>query len=96
MRSGERFLARNFVATLGTRGWQSIGRRFPEAVTKVYSLSGTLSEPFRSQVIDELRAFFSHGVAEWEILRHYELKTKSTEDLQVYFGRGGISGKLCC
>jgi hypothetical protein len=56
-----------------------------EAVTKIYALSGTWSEPYRSQVINELKSYFPQGATEWELLQRHELKEKSEEDFQKYF-----------
>jgi hypothetical protein len=55
-----------------------------EAVTKIYVLSGTVA-PHRSQVINELRSYFSQEATEWELLERQEFKRKSEEDFQKYF-----------
>lgn len=62
--------------------WASLS----EAVTALYRLSGTYSEPYRSQVLEELKAFFSLEPTDWQYLEDYQKKHISNDDFQRYFG----------
>lgn len=56
------------------------------AVTDLYRLSGTWSEPYRSMVLNELKAFFSEAPTDWDCLRDHDKKWVSNENFQQYFG----------
>ena len=61
--------------------WASLS----EAVTALYRLTGTFSEPYRSQVLEELKAFFSVGATDWQHLQDHQKKWESNDDFQRYF-----------
>ena len=56
-----------------------------EAVTALYRLSGTFSEPYRSAVLTELRTFFSEQATNWKFLADHEKAWKSNDSFQDYF-----------
>lgn len=56
-----------------------------EAVTALYRLSGTFSEPYRSAVLTELRTFFSEPCTNWECLKDYKKASESNDSFQIYF-----------
>jgi hypothetical protein len=58
---------------------------FSEAVTAAYRLSGTTQEPYRSQVIGELRTYFAQSGVDWDSLKQHELTLGSIADSQRYF-----------
>ncbi len=57
-----------------------------EAVTKIYVLSGTWGEPYRSQVIGDLKAYFTLKSSDWDLLQRHDARKHSTEvEFQNYF-----------
>jgi hypothetical protein len=56
-----------------------------EAVTALYRLSGTFSEPYRSAVLTELRTFFSEPATSWEYLTDHKKAWESNDSFQDYF-----------
>jgi Domain of unknown function (DUF4062) len=59
--------------------------RLAEAITALYRLSGTWSEPNRSKVLSELRDYFSESATDWDCLRNFQKSLKSNEEFQTYF-----------
>src|SRR6185369_883825 len=56
-----------------------------EAVTALYRLSGTFSEPYRSAVLTELRTFFSEQGTNWECLRDDKAERGPNDSFQDHF-----------
>ena len=55
-----------------------------EEVTKIYTLSGTWNEPYRSEVLGSIKATSAGLDMDWEALSNYQLKNKSNDDFQRY------------
>lgn len=70
-----------FVDSRIAADWVSLA----EAVTGLYRLSGTRSEPYRSNVIEELRRLFGRETTEWEHLRDFQQAWVSNDAFQTYF-----------
>ncbi len=61
--------------------WASLS----EAVSALYRLSGTFSQPYRGQVLDELRSFFSEQATDWSVMLDHEQIWTTNESFQTYF-----------
>jgi hypothetical protein len=54
-----------------------------DAITELYALSGTPSDPYRTVVIDRLRAFYADDATDWSVL--HDRLTDSNDEFQKYF-----------
>lgn len=55
-----------------------------DAVTRVYALSGTRDEPYRANVLRELRGFFTEVTEGWDELRVYKARYVSNDEFQTF------------
>lgn len=63
-------------------GWQ----RLADAVLGLYRLSGTWSEPWRSRLIEELKATFFAEATDWSLLDDPWARRRSNDAFQAFFG----------
>ncbi len=62
-------------------GWLTLSR----AVAGLYRLSGTWSQPWRSQLIEELMTVYPEGATDWRQLADAVSHCKSEQEFQSYF-----------